>query len=72
MRIQSIIKGRLTLSATNKWTFPECSMTSCFNLVEMSSLSISAASYSPSANSPMINQIILQGQYECEKYLNSL
>jgi len=37
------------MSATNKWTFPECSNTSFFNLDDMSSLSISAASNSPSA-----------------------
>ena len=38
-----------TESAMNKCTFPECSITSCFNRAAMSSLSISAASNSPSA-----------------------
>lgn len=38
-----------TESATKRWTLPECSRTSCFSREDISSLSISAASNSPSA-----------------------
>jgi hypothetical protein len=43
------LKKALTESATNKCSFPACSSTSCLRRAEISSLSISAASTSPSA-----------------------